>query len=78
MKKDQSSQEEKQPLFGSLHNLHTKVKDGTYKEILDDWRWIFTYSKRYKGAILFYTLLGLFSTSMERRSGVLKSSASPL
>ena len=70
MKKDQSSQEGKQPLFDSLHNLHVKVKDGTYKEILDDWRWIFTYSKRYKGAIVFYTLLGLFSTSMAMVSSV--------
>ncbi|MBR0088102.1 MAG: ABC transporter ATP-binding protein, partial [Lachnospiraceae bacterium] len=41
-----------------------KVKDGTYREILDDWKWIFSYSKRYKGAIAFYTILGIFSTSL--------------
>ena len=50
--------------FESLDILIAKWKDGTFGEILDDWKWIFSYSKRYKGAILFYTLLGIFSTSM--------------
>ena len=30
----------------------------------NDWKWIFSYSKKYKGAIVFYTILGIFSTSM--------------
>ena len=55
--------EENRVFFQSLHKLRMSLKDGTFKEILDDWRWIFTYSKRYKGAILFYILLGIFSTS---------------
>lgn len=50
--------------FESLDILIGKWKDGTFGEILDDWKWIFSYSKRYKGAILFYTLLGIFGTSM--------------
>ncbi len=54
---------EKQPFFNSLSKLRKKVKDGTYREILDDWKWIFGYSKRYKGVILLYTLLGLFSST---------------
>ena len=49
--------------FDSLDILIKRWKDGTFGEILDDWRWIFTYSKRYKLAILFYTLLGIVSTS---------------
>ena len=57
------SEEEKRVFFNSLHTLRQRWKEGTFHEILDDWRWIFTYSKRYKGAILFYTLLGIFSTS---------------
>ena len=56
-------QEEKRAFFSTLHTLRSRLKDGTFGEILDDWRWIFTYSKRYKLAILFYTLLGVFSTS---------------
>ena len=56
--------EENKAFFGSLHTLRMSLKDGTFREILDDWRWIFTYSKRYKGAIVFYVFLGLFSTSL--------------
>ncbi|HBI64903.1 MAG TPA: multidrug ABC transporter permease, partial [Clostridiales bacterium] len=56
--------EEKTPLFQSLHTLRTSLRDGSIREIIDDWRWIFTYSKRYKGAILFYIFLGVFSTSL--------------
>lgn len=55
--------DEKQALFNSLHTLRLRIKDGTFQEILDDWRWIFGYSKRYKLAIVFYTLLGIFSTT---------------
>ncbi|MBR4549600.1 MAG: ABC transporter ATP-binding protein [Oscillospiraceae bacterium] len=50
--------------FNSVHTLRMRIKDGTFKEILDDWRWIFSYSKRYKGAIAFYVFLGIFSTSL--------------
>lgn len=57
---------EKKARFQSeaLHTLIRRWKDGTFGEIIDDWRWIFSYSKRYKGAILFYTLLGIFSTTL--------------
>ena len=61
---------QRQPLFNSLHSLFGRMQDGTYKEILDDWRWIFTYSKRYKGAIVFYTLLGLLSTTLAMAASV--------
>lgn len=50
--------------FESLEILIGKWKDGTFSEIIDDWKWIFSYSKKYKGAIVFYTILGIFSTSM--------------
>ncbi len=60
---DQHTDENK-AFFNSLHTLRVKIKDGTFHEILEDWRWIFSYSKRYKGAILFYVLLGVFSTSL--------------
>ena len=61
---DQTEQEKKQnSAFQSLDTLIQSWKEGTFGEILDDWRWIFSYSKKYKGAILFYTLLGIASTS---------------
>jgi len=50
--------------FQSLHALRERWKEGTFREIIDDWKWIFSYSARYKGAIIFYTLLGIVSTSL--------------
>ena len=29
-----------------------------------DWKWIFSYSKRFKGSIALYTALGLFSSTL--------------
>lgn len=58
-----SYNEENKAFFQTLHTLRQRVADGTFSEILADWRWIFSYSKRYKFAIVFYTLLGIFSTS---------------
>ncbi len=57
------SEEEKRAFFSTLHTLCQRWREGTFHEILEDWRWIFTYSRRYKLAILFYTLLGVFSTT---------------
>lgn len=58
-----SHNEENKAFFQSLHTLRQRMADGTFSEILEDWRWIFSYSKRYKTAIAFYTVLGIFSTS---------------
>ena len=44
--------------------LFSSWRDGTFTEILDDWKWIFTYSARYKGAIVFYVILGIVSTTL--------------
>ena len=38
--------------FESLDILIKRWKDGTFSEIIDDWKWIFSYSKRYKSAII--------------------------
>ena len=50
--------------FESLDILRSKVKDGTFREILEDWKWIFSYSKNYKGAIAFYIVLGILSSTV--------------
>ena len=56
--------------FRSLDTLYKRWKEGTFGEILEDWKWIFSYSKRYKGAIVFYTLLGIVSSSLALVAGV--------
>ena len=68
------SQDEKNrnSAFRSLDTLFGRIKDGTFGEILDDWKWIFSYSVKYKGAIAFYTLLGVVGTSL----GLISSIAS--
>ena len=67
---EENQDQHKNPAFESLDILISRWKDGTLGEIIDDWKWIFTYSARYKGAIVFYIILGIFSTSMGLVSSV--------
>lgn len=48
----------------AVQMLMDKLYDGTFSEFLDDWKWIFSFSGKYKGVIVFYTLLGLFSSTL--------------
>lgn len=50
--------------FQSIDIIVKRWKEGTLGEILEDWKWIFSYSKKYKWAIVFYTVLGIVSTSL--------------
>lgn len=56
--------------FDSLEKLARSLKDGSIKEILDDWKWIFSYSKKYKWAIVFYTCTGLLSSVLALVSSI--------
>lgn len=49
--------------FQSLRILTSRIKDGTFSEIIDDWKWILGYSARYKGAIALYIFFGILSIS---------------
>ena len=46
-----------QILWDSLH-------DGTIREFLDDWKWIFSYSKKYRWIVVFYTIIGIVGSTM--------------
>jgi len=48
----------------SLQSLLDKIADKTFYEFFDDWKWILSYSKRYKWFVLLYTFLGLFSATL--------------
>lgn len=61
---------EKKKAFESLDILVGRWKEGTFSEMIDDWKWILGYSGRYKGAIIFYTFLGIISTSFGLVSSV--------
>lgn len=68
------SRDDKAFVFDSkaLDMLVHKLKDGTFHEIVDDWKWILSYSKRYKWAIFYYIILGIVSGCM----GLLSSEVS--
>ncbi|MCQ2507652.1 MAG: ABC transporter ATP-binding protein/permease [Dorea sp.] len=71
-KEKREAKKENQKLsFQSLDILIGKWRDGTFGEVLADWKWILSYSARYKGAVIFYTLLGLISTSLGLVSSVI-------
>ena len=66
----EKNQNEENAALNSLSILYKRWKEGTFQEIIDDWKWIFSYSRRYKGAIVFYTLLGIVSSSLALVAGV--------
>lgn len=54
----------------TIKTLIEKFKDGTIREVWDTWKWILSYSKRYKFAIVFYMFLGVFSSVFSLISAV--------
>ena len=54
----------------TVEELKKRRKDGTFREIFTDWKWIFSYSRRFKGAIVLYTVLGLISSTLALASSV--------
>ena len=55
----------------SVQQLLDKWDDGTFSTFIDDWKWIFSYSKRYKKVIAFYLILGIFSSTLGLVSSVI-------
>ena len=54
----------------ALGVLLRRWKEGTFGEILEDWRWILTYTRRYKWAVACYVILGIASSSLSLVSAV--------
>ncbi|MBP5288750.1 MAG: ABC transporter ATP-binding protein [Clostridia bacterium] len=48
----------------ALQMILDKRRDGTFREFLNDWKWIFSFSKRYRWIIVFYTLVGIVGSSL--------------
>lgn len=55
-----------------MRELISRLKNGTFYEIIDDWKWILSYSKKRSKRIVLYTVLGLICSSM----GIVSSVAS--
>ncbi|MBQ7144791.1 MAG: hypothetical protein IJR65_06505 [Oscillospiraceae bacterium] len=45
----------------AIQTIFNHLSDGTFSEFLDDWKWIFSFSSRYKLIIFFYTLVGILA-----------------
>ena len=54
-----------------IQYLLNRSGEGTFEEFVDDWRWIFSYSKKYRGIILFYLILGILSSTLSLGSAVI-------
>lgn len=54
----------------SLGTLRGRIKDGTIREVIDDWKWIFSYSRKHRWAIACFVVLGVVTTSMGLVSAV--------
>ena len=65
------SNNDKKKIFPeSLHILISRWKEGTFSEIIEDWKWILGFSAKYKGAIALYIFMGILSTSFGLASSV--------
>ena len=65
-------QEDNRQTMGSesLGTLVSSWRDGTFSEIWADWKWIWGYTKRYRRAVWFYTILGVASSTLGLVSAV--------
>ena len=54
----------------TFNTLKKRWKNGTFGEIFEDWKWIFSYSKHFKIPIVAYTLLGLLSNTLGLLSSI--------
>ena len=48
----------------ALQRLWNGMHDGTIKEFIDDWKWIFSYSKRYRWIVVLYSILGILGSTL--------------
>ena len=48
----------------NMQKLKDSLHDGTFKEFVDDWKWIFSYSKKYRWIVLFYVIVGIFGSTL--------------
>ena len=54
----------------ALKILRQKVKEGSFRAIARDWKWILSFSRDRWPRILLYTLLGILSSALGLASGV--------
>lgn len=53
-----------------VQTILDKLDDGTFSDFLEDWKWIFSYSRKYTRVIIFYTMIGIISSTLGLVSSV--------
>lgn len=67
---EETKKVKKVPGSEALGILLGRWRDGTFTEILTDWKWILTYTRRYRRAVWSYTILGVISSTLGLVSAV--------
>lgn len=68
--KDNTIYREDQSGSQAVRMLRQRAKDGTLKDVLRDWLWIWSFSRGRWGSVLLYTLFGIGSSLLGLASGV--------
>lgn len=53
-----------------VQTLLNKLNDGTFSDFFEDWKWIFSYSRKYTKVIICYTIIGIISSTLGLVSSV--------
>lgn len=56
--------------FSSLEFFRDKIRDDELSDIVNDWRWVFSYAGRYRWQIILFTLLGIAGATFSLVSSV--------
>lgn len=48
----------------ALQTVLNKMADGTFRDFVEDWKWIFSFSKKYSNVVIFYTILGILGSTL--------------
>lgn len=51
--------------------MRQKAKDGSLKTVWGDWKWIWSFTRKRRGAVVLYTLCGILSSALGLLAGVL-------
>ena len=71
MKNAENEKQNKTPFHSqSLGMLLRSLRDGSFRDICADWRWILSFGRKYRWHIVLYTLLGILSSLTALASSV--------
>ena len=68
---DKTVYQEDQSGSQAVRMLRQRAKDGTLKDVLHDWLWIWSFSRGRWGSVVLYTLFGIASSILGLASGVI-------